>query len=415
MQRTNNIFWLCSIAILALSKPLIAGAMQNGDLYKILPESDVVCVGTVINVSSFQRSIFDSGGGFEVATQTSKAKVIIETVLVGSLSKSELDLIYPIPDFPIRPSSTSLQYPKIVVGERALFFLKRHSETGIKDMQTFVLTFPFASTSTVIPIGTTSLNAVQFSNTTYRKCILILTQALSAPESSIRLDCLERIKVAASLFMNFRSNIAGFHVDRQFVRQMRVLLAEPKQNDFDAFIMSSVLPNVHHLEFASDPRERAMAYITAGSLQDSTAIPQLVAISNSKSSDDLAQESTYTLANFRTTSATVSLVSLLEDNSLRQVAADALRDTADPRSIPFLLQHLNDPDPIVVFNILGALATANNKFSLLPSLSHTRSQRQALIVYWKTWALDNTQKIKSLKNQFETAQIANPTLKSQTQ
>ena len=196
---------------------------------------------------------------------------------------------------------------------------------------------------------------------------------------------------------------------------MRVLLAEPKQNDFDAFIMSSVLPNVHHLEFASDPRERAMAYITAGSLQDSTAIPQLVAISNSKSSDDLAQESTYTLANFRTTSATVSLVSLLEDNSLRQVAADALRDTADPRSIPFLLQHLNDPDPIVVFNILGALATANNKFSLLPSLSHTRSQRQALIVYWKTWALDNTQKIKSLKNQFETAQIANPTLKSQTQ
>ncbi|MGI4789329.1 MAG: HEAT repeat domain-containing protein [Janthinobacterium lividum] len=97
--------------------------------------------------------------------------------------------------------------------------------------------------------------------------------------------------------------------------------------------------------------------------------------------------------NYRTVDAVKPLINALSSKNsyVRQKAADALRNFADPLAIPFLLDHLDDPvSPDDTFP--GA------QYYIVTALYHDNPGEY--IAFWKKWAVDHKDKIKALRTQF---------------
>jgi len=104
---------------------------------------------------------------------------------------------------------------------------------------------------------------------------------------------------------------------------------------------------------------------------------------------------------YRNPTATRALVGVLGDSSpnVRSQAAYSLRESADPLAVPFLLEHLDDPDPDARYSIVAALYMATDT-PLCPGPVIFHAKEDEYISFCKKWAVDHQDKVAALREQF---------------
>ena len=399
---------LCSVLLLFWPHGAKAFGLPGGSLEFALPKSDVVCVGTIKSTSEAGQNVFRLGPHALIDCQDASAEVSVEAVLSGHFSGTRFHLNYPAyPAGAVHKgmSFPSNFYPHVVAGERAMFFLSKATGDGA---DTFSFFSPFARPAPIVPIGESSLAGILTAATPLRRVALTLTRGLDVPDKTIQLDCLQRLNVIGNLLYVMQSVHKPGTYDDEYELKNRlafgeaVLTPESVASSLEEFVKAQILPTVLKLTTASDTDLSEQAVITAGSLQDVGVIPKLVNIA------DRHYEAPLAIGNYRTGSAVRPLINALasKNDDVRAQAAYALRNFADPLAVPFLLDHLEDPNPDAQYYIVTALFTATDT-PQYPGTQLFHDKTSDYIALWKKWATDHQDKIKALRAQFDAETPAN--------
>ncbi len=394
--------WLWLALALLVIQPAGAGTVPNGRIHSAIPQSDLICVGTVKSVGELGQGLFASGTGYTTEAQVESAEVSVEAVLSGSLSATHLHFLYPAPPSPPRMSSNYLHYPQVVAGERAIFFLSRQPAQQ-DGSGSFVLYSPFALPAPLVPIGNASLEGVLAPATPLRRIILTLVRALEVPDSAIRSECLQRLGEVGYLL-----DVKPRRYSDEYGVKDRLVLGEPispppsAAPDLEGFVQSRVLPAVLKQTMNSDAEVREQAIFALGRLQDVEMIPMLAKIADTQDKPGETGEAASILIFFyRNPAATRPLVGVLGDSNpnVRSQAAAALRELADPVAVPFLLEHLDDPDPDTRYYIVTALYAATDTPEH-PDMALFQAKEDKYASFWKKWAAEHQDKVAALREQF---------------
>lgn len=394
-MKHSVIMILCCLSILSACHK---GADAAPELPVFVQQADDICIGTVKSVQTLGQTsvMIGHSNGLPVMVQTDKevATVTVEDVLKGSLTQAVIKVSFAKNAY---TTFNRTRFTQLMVGERAIFFLAATSDKSV-----FSLTQPDSDGYSKIVIGATKLTG--HSTNPLRSTLLTVTQALAENTKAIRLNCLERL--ASTGFLLYVS--LGKYTD-EFGVKMRQNLSEPLFSDdtaassIEQFVKTNILPPVLRLTTNSDVDISQQAFITAGYLQDVDVIPDLVKVA------DKNDDAVYAISNYRTADAVKPIISALtsKNNDVREQAAYALRNFADPLAIPFLLDDLDDPSPDAQYYIVTALFTATNT-PHYPGTQLFHDKASDYVAFWKKWALEHRDKLTKLRHQFESMPSATP-------
>ena len=178
-------------------------------------------------------------------------------------------------------------------------------------------------------------------------------------------------------------------------------MADNPSSSLEAFIRARILPAVLKLTTNSDADLRDQAISAAGRLQDVGVIPALAKIADRQYKPGFVSMTSAILSQYRNPEATRALVGVLGDTNpnVRSQAAESLRESADPVAVPFLLEHLDDPDTDARYYIVTALYTATNTPEY-PGTVLFHDDGDKYVTFWKKWATEHQEKVDFLRAQF---------------
>lgn len=387
MKRGVLIILCCLSILLACSKD----AHAVPELPVFVQQSDDICIGTVKDVRTLGQTsvMIGHSDGLPVMAQTENeiATVAVEDVLKGSLSQASVMVTFTKNAY---TSFNRTSFTQLTLGERAVFFL-----VATPDKSVLSLTQPASDGYSRILIGAT--NFTGHSTSPLRTTLLALTQALADNTKAIRLSCLGRI-ASAGFLLNVKPEK---DVDR-FGVKIRQSLGEPLPGgvvpalSLEQFIKTQIVPAVIRLTKDADPDVSEQAFIASGYLQDADVVPDLVRVA------DKNGYAAFAIGSYRNVDAVRPIIGALasKNDVVREKAAYALRNFADPLAVPSLLEHLDDPDPDAQYYIVTALFEATNT-PHYPGTVLFHEKAGEYVAFWKKWAAGHQARIKALRAQFK--------------
>jgi len=197
-------------------------------------------------------------------------------------------------------------------------------------------------------------------------------------------------------------------VDR-FGVKIRQFLGEPLPGgvvpalSLEQFIKTQIVPAVIRLTKDTDPDVSEQAFIASGYLQDADVVPDLVRVA------DKNGYAAFAIGSYRNVDAIRPIIGALasKNDVVREKAAYALRNFADPLAVPSLLEHLDDPDPDAQYYIVTALFEATNT-PHYPGTVLFHEKAGEYVAFWKKWAAEHQDRIKALRAQFKADAPATP-------
>lgn len=387
-----------SIACFAalLSSQATASLMtMSGTLPHLVDQADVICAGTVGEVQAGERAEFETGIAPErglsrkIPATKAVARFTVDDFLKGGGAEPEINVSFPqsLPDAVLRDLSIKgLLFTKLEPGERVLLFL--HSDAAKKagndgdDKAAFSLIHPAVYNHAKIAVGQATVKDMPQEATPLRRVLLYLAAALTSEEMGIQRACLYRLSQAGGLlYTPYRGD-----------SMLRQSLGE-RSRAFEEFVKIRILPAVMALVDAPDESLRDLAFTTAAALQNEEAIPQMVQLTRRKNSIAI-----YRIGLFRAPSGVKFLIPILQDEpGLRDMAALALRGIGDRHALPFLLEHLDDPDP-ESYSIFAALYVITREKGW-PSKEKFLEQRPHYVSFWKNWAAQHAEELTRLRRE----------------
>ena len=178
-------------------------------------------------------------------------------------------------------------------------------------------------------------------------------------------------------------------------------MANNPSSSLEAFIQAKILPAVLKLTTDKDADVRDQAVLAAGNLQDVGVIPALAKLADKQYKPGEQGMAAGLFGQYRNPEATRALVGVLDDSNpnVRERAAYSLRESADPIAAPFLLEHLDDPDPGARYSIVTALYTATDT-PQYPGTVLFHEDEDKYVTFWKKWADEHQDKVALLREQF---------------
>ncbi len=413
-NRVKNLalFALCLCGL--LSCPGFAMAYPDGhpEVPVLVQNADAICVGRVTRIEDLGPAQVDLGGRDSMTNlpapidaRNAVAEVAVQSVLKGKISPKPITVAF-YKNVPKGLNPTP--FTELAAGETDILFLKTTS-----DEASFTLSQPSSYGKSKITIGDAKIGLMPATTSPLRAVLLVLADALGSGSKPVKLECLDRIGSTGVLLYAK----AGVWVDKGAVAR-RTALGEPLMADspsssLEAFIRAKILPAVLKLTTDSDADVRDQAVLAAGRLQDVDVIPALAKIADKQyKPGEPAGMVALILGEYRNPDATRALVGVLDDRNpnVREEAAYSLRESADPIAIPFLLEHLDDPDPGARYSIVAALYMATDT-PLCPGSVIFHAKEDEYISFCKKWADEHQDKVALLRDQFLAPlppQIAHP-------
>jgi len=394
-------FCLCVL----LSCPGSALAFDDGypEVTVLVQNADAVCIGRVTHIEDLGPAQVDLGytaGGTNrpapVDARNMVAEVAVQSVLKGKISPKSITLAFyknvHLASNPFNPSP----FTEIGAGETDILFLKTTDDAG-----SFTLSQPSSHGKSKITIGNVKIGPVPATVSPLRAVLLALVDALGSGSKPVKMECLDRIGSAGVLLYAK----AGVWVSKGAVERRSILgeplIADSPASSLETFIQVKVPPAVLKQTTDSDADIRDQAVLTAGRLQDVSVIPALAKLANKQYQPGMLGEAAFIFSWYRNPNATRALVGVLDDHNqnVRSQAAEALRESADPLAIPFLLEHLDDPDPDVRYDIVAALYMATDT-PLCPGPAIFQAKEDQYVSFCEKWADEHQDKVAALREQF---------------
>ena len=393
---------LCLFGI--LSHPRLALAYLDGqpEVPVLVQKADVICIAKVVSIKQVTATKFEAnhGGPYGppvlIDAQSAVAEVTVQSVLKGNMSQKSIEVAFfknaAVRSNPFAPSP----FTELAVEETDILFLKTTD-----DETHFTLSQPSSYGKSKIAIGDAKISPIPATTPPLRAVLLTLTDGLVSGSKPVKMECLDRIGSAG--FLLYAK--AGVYVDEGAVAR-RSALGEPLMADgvlfsLEDFILARVLPTVLKLTTDKDADLRNQAVLAAGRLQDVDVIPALAKIADKQYQPGMLGMAADVFSNYRNPSATRALVGILSDSNpnVRSQAAYSLRESADPVAVPFLLDHLDDPDANARYSIVAALFMATDT-PLCPGPAIFHAKEDEYISFCKKWAVDHQDKVATLREQF---------------
>ena len=398
-MKTVILFALCLCGLLSCPGSALAYFDGSPEVPVLVQNADVVCVAKIVAVTQGMPVKFEANqrGPVFIDAQSAVAVVAVQSVLKGKISPKSIEVAF----FKNAPHNTSnpmnpSPFTELAAGETDILFLKT-TDDGTR----FTLSQPSSHGKSKITLGDAKIGPLPAGTSPLRAVLLTLTDALVNGSKPVKLECLNRIGSAGVLLYAK----AGVWVDKGAV-EVRSDLGEPLMADnpassLEAFIRARILPAVLKLTTDSDAAVRDEAVLAAGRLQDVDVIPALARIADKQFQPWALGETALVFRFYRNPTATRPLVGVLSDSNptVRSEAAAALRELADPVAVPFLLEHLDDPDPDARYYIVTALYTATNTPEY-PGTVLFHDDEAKYVSLMRKWASEHQEKVDLLRAQF---------------
>lgn len=387
-------FCLCGL----LSCPRFALAYLDGnpEVPVLVQNAGVICVGKVVSVTQGNPTKFEANhrGPVFIDAQMAVAEVVVQSVFKGKISPKSINVTF---YKNIYHGMNPTPFTELAGGETDILFLK-----ATDDEANFVLSQPSSHGKSKITIGDAKIGPISAMAPPLRTILLALTDALVSGSKPVKMECLDRIgSVGYLLYAK-----AGVWVDKTAVADRSTLgeplLADNPPPSLEAFVRTKVLPSVLTLTAGKDADLRDKAVLTAGRLQDVGVIPSLAKIADKQyKPGQTAGEVALVLGEYRNPEATRALAGVLSDSNpnVRERAAYSLRESADPVAVPFLLEHLDDPDPDARYSIVTALYTATNTPEY-PGTVLFQADEDKYVSLMRKWGTEHQDKVALLREQF---------------
>ena len=404
-MKTVILLALCLCGL--LSCPGFALAFDDGhpEVTVLVQNAAAICVGRVTHIEDLGPTQVDLGytvGGTNLpapaAARSMIAEVAVQSVLKGKISPKTITVaFYKNVHLASKPSSPA-PFTELAVGETDILFLKT-TDSAVS----FTLSQPSSYGKSKITIGDAKIGPILVTAPPLRAVLLVLVDALGSGSKPVKVECLDRIGSTGYLLYAK----AGVWVDKGAVNRRTALgeslLADNPSSSLEAFIRAKIFPAVLKLTTDKDADVRDQAVLAAGRLQDVDVIPALAKLANRQSQPGFVGVGMAAdiFSQYRNPDATRALVGVLGDTNpnVRSQAAESLRESADPVAVPFLLEHLDDPDHDARYYIVTALYTATDTPEY-PGTVLFHDDEDKYVTFWKKWAADHQDKVAALREQF---------------
>ena len=393
------LFALCLCGLLLCPRFALAQFDGDPEVPVLVQNADAVCVGKVVAVTQVTPTKFEArhhghdGLPVFIDAQSAVAEVAVQSVLKGKIgSKSITVAFYNNVYHGFNPAP----FTELAAGETDILFLKATDNEA-----SFTLSQPSSHGKSKITIGDAKIGPIPADTLPLRAVLLALTDALGSGSKPVKMECLDRIGSAGVLLYAK----AGVWVDKAVVAVRAALgeplLADSPSSSLEAFIRAKILPAVLKLTTDSDADVRDQAVLAAGNLQDVGVIPALAKLADKQYKPGEQGMAAGLFGQYRNPDATRALVGVLGDSNpnVRERAAYSLRESADPIATPFLLEHLDDPDPGARYSIVTALFTATNT-PQYPGTVLFHADEDKYVSLMRKWGTEHQDKVALLRDQF---------------
>ena len=398
-MKTVILLALCLCGLLSCPGSALAYFDGNPEVPVLIQNADVVCVAKIVAVTQGTPVTFEANhrGPVFIDAQSAVAVVAVQSVLKGRISLKSVEVAFfkNAPHNASNPFNPS-PFTEVAAGETDILFLKTTN-----DAASFTLSQPSSHGKSKITIGDAKIGPLPAGISPLRAVLLTLTDALVNGSKPVKMECLNRIGSAGVLLYAK----AGVWVDKGAVEVRsdlgEPLLADNPSSSLEAFIRAKMLPAVLKLTTDSDAAVRDQAVLAAGRLQDVGIIPALAKIADRQYQSGALGDTASVFSEYRNPAATRALVGVLGDSNpnVRAQAAYSLRESADPLAIPFLLDHLDDPNPDARYSMVAALFMATDT-PLCPGPAIFQEKEDEYISFCKKWASEHQDRIAVLREQF---------------
>ena len=400
MKHNFGIGICCLLCFLACQMGVHAMGHPNPELPVLVQDADAICIGRITQIEDLGPTQVDLGHWNSVTNKPvpsnameAVAEVAVRTVLKGKITQKSITVSF---YKNVHQGRDQTFFTELAAGETDIIFLKT-----AQDGAHFSLFEPNSAGKSKIALGDAKIGLIPAAAPPLRAALLTLVDALGSGSKPVKMECLDRIG-SASYLLYVR---AGVYVDKTAVADRsnlgEPLLADSPSTSLEAFIQAKALPAVLKLTADSDADLRDQAILAAGNLQDVEVIPALAKLADKQYQPGALGMGAEIFSRYHNPNATRALVGVLSDSNpnVRSQAAAALRNLADPVAVPFLLEHMDDPDPDAKYYIVTALYTATNTPSY-PGDEHFHNQEDKYVSFWKKWAAEHQDKVAALREQF---------------
>jgi len=401
-NRVKNLvlFALCLCGLLSCPGSVLAFPDGNPELPVLVQNADVICVGRVTRIEDLGPAQVDLGGRDSmtnlpapVDARNVVAEVAVQSVLKGKISPKSITVAF---YKNVYHGFNPAPFTELAAGETDILFLKATDSAA-----SFALSQPSSYGKSKITIGDAKIGPIPADASPLRAVLLALVDALGSGSKPVTLECLDRIGSAGYLLYAK----AGVWIDKAAVARRAALgeplLADNSSSSLEAFIRAKVLPTVLKLTTDKDTDVRDQAVLAASRLQDVGVIPTLAKLADKQYKPGEQGMAAGIFGQYRNPDATRALVGVLDDSNpnVREEAAYSLRESADPIAIPFLLEHLDDPDPGARYSIVAALYMATDT-PLCPGPVIFHAKEDQYVSFCEKWANEHQDKVAALREQF---------------
>ena len=387
--------WCCIFAPYIFTSPANAIPLPAYSLPELVQGADTVCVGVVTHATSQGKSAMDTGISANGHSYLQDAEAVVADFAVQGLFKGQLlqnqqniKILF-AKNIPARGADI-LPFTELNVGEHVLVFLNK-SRNGV-----YTLAYPVNEPPAKIAVGETRPFRSDSNISSFRNLLLYLASTLSDSDKAVQLGSLEQVQSIGFLLHRSPSMFSNPSVPARILQSLQ----EPNSALFEDFVGSKILPSVTSLLSSPDATVRSTAIITAAKLQDIHVVLLLANLAENRSTNtrNIALQ---TLGDYRVRDAVGPLVALLgsTNGDVKQRSAYALRQIGDPRSLPFLIDNINDSNSVTEEIIISALFFITNE-SPPPASASSEMSRNEYVAFWKKWAAEHQDKIKALRAQF---------------
>ena len=394
------LFALCLCGVLSCPGSALAYTDGRPEVPVLVQNADAICVGRVTRIEDLGPTQVDLGGRDSmtnlpapVDARNMVAEVAVQSVLKGKIGPKSITVAF---YKNVYHGMNPTPFTELAGGETDIIFLKTTDSAA-----SFTLSQPSSYGKSKITIGDAKSGPIPAAASPLRAVLLVLTDALASGSKPVKIECLDRIGSAGYLLYAK----AGVWVDKGAVTGRSTLgeplLADNPSSSLEAFIRARVLPAVLKLTMDKDADVHDQAVLAAGRLQDVDVIPALAKIADKQYKPGEQGIAAGIFGEYRNPEATRALAGALGDTNpnVRSQAAYSLRESADPVAVPFLLEHLDDPDPDARYSIVAALFTTTDTPECPgPVIFHAKEDQY--VSFCRKWADEHQDKVALLRVQF---------------
>ncbi len=401
MKNQFRMFVILPLLLSCALRPATANlwASSTVELPQFIERAEAICAGTVTEVRPAGRAMVMPvliGQTRTWEAETGIGEFVVEDVLKGQLKRPKISVVFPIRYIlPDQDRKTGLGWQPsepvpLAAGERVILFLKSSGEDGVWNVLA-----PSNRPRPRIPIEDVSLEASEKQLPTLRRLLVYLARALNGGNTQQQHESLNHL-YSLSLYLHpARKSLLSW----ESMMNWRAAAQEPVEAGLEDWVKQNVRPALRKLA-DSDKTMRQSALYIAAHLQDVEAAKSLLEAANP--SDSSYSSAHYVLGHLRTTEATEFLISVLKNRKLgwERPAAIALGNITDARSVPALLEALNDTNAPTRAFIIDALRLITSVDGPTSSFQE-QPEQQEHIDFWNDWAMENQAQLQRWRDQLK--------------